>query len=97
MAKGLVNAVAAGNGVWFEIQNTRKMSIHVFGITDATVVISGSNEPTIPANSSHGITLATTTADAMIVIDMPVIWMKHRISGYTSGTISTHIAGGYDG
>lgn len=84
---------AQGNGTWTSIEGCSNFSIHVTGITNATVVVTGSNAPTEPAAATHGIVLATVTSDAIVRIDMPVRWVKVRVSAWTSGTISAYLEG----
>lgn len=89
-------AVATGNGEWVEVWGISPISVHVKGITTATVQISISNEPTKPANSDHGIAEgAGITADTMVVVTKPARWMKVRVTAWTSGTISAYFCGGY--
>lgn len=99
--KGIQGVAATSQGSWFSIQTTKKLSIHVYGSTstgfDATVQIRGSNKLTQPSDSVNDVLLAQTTAEAIIVIDTPVRWMKHMISSHTAGTIYTASAGGYEG
>lgn len=100
MIKGLDGATAAASAAWFSMQNTKKLSVHVTGITDAQVGVYGSNTTSKPATTANHILLATTTANALIVIDTPCKWMKHQVDVYTSGaggTIFTYMVGGYDG
>lgn len=93
-AHAIVDAVAVGNGSWFDASGVADMTVHVAGITTATVIVSGSNAPTIPADSTHGATLATVTADSIVDIQMPVRWIKARVSAWTSGTINAYVEGG---
>jgi len=87
-------AVATGNGVWVEVDPfSRDLSIHVDGITTATVIIGGSSESTVPANSAHGDPLATVTADGHFALSNPPRWIKARVSAWTSGTISVYAVG----
>lgn len=99
--KGLTAVTATTSGTWYSITNTRKLSIHVYGSTstgfNATVQIRGSNKPTKPANSLDDVLLASATGEQLIVIDTPIKWIKHMVSSYTAGTISTATVGGFDG
>jgi hypothetical protein len=83
-------AVATGNGEWIDTSGMSAMTIHIGGITTATVEISGSNESTRPADATHGIKLNGTdiTANQMFTVTVPVRWLKARVTAYTSGTIN---------
>ena len=86
----MLDDIGAGDdGVWIDAGGRYdNLSVHVTGITTATVVINGSNAATKPANTVHGIALASVTADAMIQLTLIPIWIKGRISAWTSGDIS---------
>ena len=80
-------------GTWERTSSYTRSSVHVKGITTATVIINGSNTLTKPANADHEIELSSLTADGLVSIDLPVKWMKVRVSAYTSGTISAWLEG----
>lgn len=93
-ATALDAAVAVGNSTWIEVRGHKSLSVHVTGITVATVSITGSNTPTIPADATHHVDVATAvTADAIVNISTPLRWIKVRCSAYTSGTISAYLEG----
>jgi hypothetical protein len=83
-------AVAIGDGEWIDTSGMSAMSIHITGITTATVEVDGSNDPTIPANNTHGIKLNSVdiTANQMFTVTVPVRWLKARVTAWTTGTIN---------
>jgi hypothetical protein len=86
-------AVATGNGEWIDTSGMSAMTIHITGITIATVEIDGSNEPTKPADATHGIKLNGTdiTANQMFTVTVPLRWLKARVTAYTSGTVNAFL------
>jgi hypothetical protein len=96
-AQLLTNAVAITNGEWLDASGMGAMSIHISGITTATVEVDGSNAPTIPANTAHEIKLNTVdiTADQMVALTLSMRWLKVRIPAYTSGTINAYLEARY--
>lgn len=87
----LDSVTTTGNGSWVRVEGLAKMSVHITGITDATVITNISNTPTQPAAATHHIQLDSTTSDKMIFLDGPVSWIKVRVSVYTGGTISAYL------
>lgn len=94
-AQVLTSAVALTDGEWIDVSGLQPISVHVMGITTATVEVDGSNEATRPANSTHGIKInaGTITADTHEVITRPLRWLKVRVTAYTSGTIHGYLEG----
>ncbi len=88
-------ATGTGDGEWVETGALRTASIHVEGITTATVTITGSNELTMPLNTAHGVEFSASplTADGLIELQVPTKYMKVRVTAYTSGTINAYIYG----
>ena len=87
-------AVAINDGEWVDVRGISPMSIHVAGITTATVQIRGSNAAAAPANNTHGVPIgADITADGMAAVTTPMNWLKARVSAWTTGTISATLAG----
>jgi hypothetical protein len=86
-------AVGTGNGEWIDTSGMTNMSIHITGITTATVEVDGSNEPTKPADATHGIKLngVDITANQMFTITVPQRWVKARVTAWTSGTINAYL------
>lgn len=86
----LLNAVGAvDDGVWIDTGNFNEASIHVEGITTATVQIRGSDESTKPANTDHAVQIGTDiTADGRVEVAVLPRFIKARISVFTAGTIS---------
>lgn len=99
----LEDATATGNGTWSKISNTKKVSIHVTGLGTGnmgTVLIHGSNTTTEPTAATHHVTLLTATEEKYLVLDSPTVWIKARVSEHIatgSASISTYVAGGYEG
>ena len=87
-------ATATSNGVWVEAKKFLASSIHVTGITNATVQIYGANTRTKPADATDHIKIGSDiTADGIVSIAYPVRWLKAKISAYVSGTISAVVQG----
>jgi hypothetical protein len=84
---------AISNGVWVEIPpGYVNHTVHVKGITNATVKINVSNDETKPTNAAHEIEKDSLTADAVVVLQNEAIrWIKARIPTYVSGTISAYL------
>ena len=93
----LDDVAATANGDWFCVQGWDKFSLHVVVPATATAKVTwcGSNEPSQPANSSHGISLAgDITASSMNSFKSPVRWMKARIVEYSgTGGVSAYLEG----
>ncbi len=92
-ARLLDGAVATGNGEWVNIAGFHPLTVQISNIGVATVEIDGSTSPTRPLDSTHGFYLAQPTADGAIAIDMPVEWIKARVTAWTSGTIVADLLG----
>jgi hypothetical protein len=93
----LLNAVAAtGNGEWINLQGFNPATCHAILTGTATVELDGSCEPTQPADATHGFSLNTLTATGAIVVNVPVRWLKARVTAYTSGTVTVHLMGSED-
>src|SRR5215207_171147 len=92
-AVALNAVVATGDNDWVDVSGCRNFSLHVTGITTATVVVTGSNALTAPATSTHGIEIATVTANALVTVGYPVHWVKARCTAWTSGTVSVFLEG----
>jgi len=89
----LMNAVTGTtNGEWVEIAGYQG-TVHITGITSATVEVDVSNEPSKPLNTTHGVTLSSVTANAGVVVNTPWRWIKVRCTLYVSGTISAYWEG----
>lgn len=89
----LLDAIAAvDDGVWVEVKGFPRGTVHVSGITTATVEIRGSNAVNKPANTAHEVQIGSNiTTDSLVAIDSPVRWIKARISAHTTGTISANL------
>ena len=82
--------VAVSVGEWVDARDWESLLAHVTIETTATVIINGSNASTIPANSAHGITLASAlTATGIFTLEAKEIprWVKIRVSAWTSGDV----------
>lgn len=91
----LLDAVSAVDvGDWVEIDGRHPTTVHVKGITTATVKVHVSNNPTKPANSVHDVQIGSdVVADGSVEITAPYKWVKTRISAHTSGAISAFLMG----
>ena len=90
----LLNAAAAtGDGEWVDVSGLRTATIHSILTGTATALIRGSNEPTRPANDTHGFALMTHTATGGGLIDIPCNWVKAYVSSFTSGTVTVYFYG----
>jgi hypothetical protein len=88
----LHDQAAVTDGVWIEVKGFKRLSIDISGITTATLEVRGSNDPLKPLNTNHGRQLgANVTADAIVNVDVPVRWIKVRVSAHTSGTINANM------
>jgi hypothetical protein len=94
-AQPLVNAVAITDGEWIDGSGLKGLSVHVFGITTATVEIDGSDSFPKPADNTHGVKLNTTdiTANQIVQVNYTIRWLKVRVVAYTSGTINAFLQG----
>ena len=81
------------NGAWVPCSLLDMKTIHVKGITNATLHVCGSCDPTKPANTVHEIQIGDDVdADALIEVNPQLEWIKVRCSVYTGGTISAFLA-----
>jgi hypothetical protein len=90
----ITNAVAAGNGEWVEARGFTAGSVHVSGITTATVQVSISNSPTKPLATDNGVNAGTSiSSNGMVNLNgvLPARWVKARVTSYTSGTINADL------
>ncbi len=82
------------DGVWIDACEFISKSIHIKGITTATLHICGSCEPGTPANTDHGIQIGDdVSADCLVEIPANLRFVKVRCSAYTGGTIYAYLAG----
>jgi hypothetical protein len=94
-AQLLTSQTATTDGEWIDVSGLSAMSVHIAGITTATVEIDGSNADTRPANNTHGIKLNAVdiTADQFVMLTLNLRWLKVRVPAYTSGTIQAYLEG----
>lgn len=84
-------AVATTNGNWLDVTGIGPFTIHIKGITNATVRLHGSNDPTQPTDATAEIQIGVDiTADALVTVDSPLHWFKASIPTYVSGTINVY-------
>lgn len=88
--QALTAEVAINNGQWILVSGYTTKTVHVSGITTGTVIISGSNEDA-PADSTHGIALATLTANGMTTVVNACRWLKVRVSAWTTGAFDAWV------
>lgn len=87
-------ATGTTNGQWVDVIDYAEGSIHVAGISTATVQLRGYTIGTsLPANSVQGFQLGsniTATADNQAAISLSTMprFLKAIVSSYTSGTIT---------
>lgn len=87
-------AVATTNGEWVNVSGWRRMSVHIKGITTATVEVRGSCAPTKPADTGHEVLLGSAlTADTIYEVSAKLKWIKVRMTAWTTGTIYAYVVG----
>ena len=88
-AQLLTNAAAVTNGEWIDVSGMRTVTLDIRGITSATVEVDGSNAEARPADNTHGQKLNGTdiTVDQVVVVTMPLRWLKVRVVSFVSGNI----------
>jgi len=89
-----VVAAATGttNGNWLAVLGLGPFTVHIKGITDATVRLHGSNDPTQPTDATAEIQIGVDiTADALVTIDAPLRWFKASVPTWVSGTINVYL------
>ena len=90
----LTNQAANTDGIWQDCRGISPLSVHVNGITDATVQIRVSMQTTQPANSVHALQGGfDITADAVVTLEYPAKWIKARVLNYVAGTINAQVYG----
>ncbi len=90
----LDDATGTTPGVWVDVHGFKDKTIHVSGVTTATLQVYGSNTPLIPANATDHIQLGSNiTADSIVSITTPVRWMKVKVAAHTTGTIDAYFFG----
>ena len=94
MRATLLDAVGAtGDGEWIDVSGLRTSSVHVIITATAPMLLRGSNEPTKPANNTHGFSLQTHTVTGGGIIEVPCNWVKAYVSAWTSGTVTCYFYG----
>lgn len=93
----LLDAVATTtDGEWVEVTGLLPISVDLRGINGDTVHLCISNAESRPANNTHGqeYTDDPLAADTFIRInDLPVRWLKVRVSARVAGTITAIMHG----
>ena len=90
----LRGGVATGSSEWFDVSECESLTVHIAGITSATVEIHGMNtDQTRPAKATDGVVLATTTVSDLIYIPGPINYIKVKITAWVSGTVTADLAG----
>lgn len=93
----LDNVTAVTDGEWIDVRRFREKTVHVKGTFTATVKIAGSCEPTMPANTDHGVQIgADITAPAIVEINPVIKWLKVYVPAYTDGSIDAYFFGRED-
>lgn len=94
LTKLLDGITAVDDGAWIDVEELENKTVHVKGITTATLHICGSLDQTKPANNVNEIQIGDDiTADALIEIPAHLKWIKVRCSAWTAGTISAFLGG----
>jgi len=82
---------ATSDGNWLNVLGMGPFTVHVKGITNATVRLHGSNDPTQPSDATAEIQIGRDiTSDVLIEVVSPMNWFKASIPVYVSGTISVY-------
>lgn len=82
------------NGSWVGCEVLASKTIHIKGVTTATLHICGSLAPVKPADTAHEIQIGDDiTADCLVEIPAHLKWIKVRCSAYTAGTIYAYLEG----
>lgn len=91
----LLDAVGAtSDGAWIAVDGVRPFTIHLDGITTATVQVRGSNLPSKPADNTDGFQVGVDlSANGAIAVDLPLRWLKVKITDWTEGDISAYLVG----
>ena len=85
---GAAGIGAVDDGYWLNVQDLKEGSLHITGITTATVQIYGANVTDEPADATDHIQIgADISSNAVFDMDSPVKWMKVKVSAHTTGTI----------
>ena len=93
-AQLLTNVVAISDGEWVGVDGFYPFTVHIAGITTATVQVRVSNLPTRPADAVHEAQAGfDVIADQVVVVDYPIRWVKCRVSAWTAGTINAYLYG----
>jgi len=94
LVKLLDGITGTTDGVWVDAEELEGKTIHVKGISTATIHVCGSLDMTKPANAAHEIQIGDDiTADCLLEIPAHLKWIKARCSSWTAGTISAFLGG----
>lgn len=87
----VTDATGTTNGSWLNVLGMGPFTVHIKGITSATVRLHGSNDPTQPTDATAEIQIGVDlTSDALVTVDSPLRWFKASIPTYVSGTINVY-------
>jgi len=91
----LLDAVAAqDNGDWLDVEGYGKKTIEIIISNTATAQVYVSNAPAKPLNTADHIKVgADVTTSGLVELTSPVRWLKVKVSGWTSGTVSAYVNG----
>lgn len=94
--RALTGAEATVRGSRIAGHGNSKHSLQVTGIATATVHLDRSNKPDPDETTdADWESLGSVTADGFIdALDKPAVWLRARVSAYTSGTINADLASG---
>lgn len=92
--KGTDAATATSNGVWLDVRGWKSFTIHCTGGT-GTIQVRGSNAVSKPANATDdaqlGPDIALANTQSVLSVEVPIRWMKTKVSAYTGGSLSAFI------
>jgi len=86
-------ATGTTNGQWHDVSRWDTITVHVKGVTSATVNICASCAPAQPADSADEYEVTPVTSDGIIDITTRPKWLKVRVSVYATGTIYAYAIG----
>ena len=85
---------AQDDGEWVDVSGINPFTVHIDGLTTATMQMRGSNAPNLPDDTTHGIQLGSDIAvDGIYCVAVPIRWFKVRVVAFTSGTITAYFEG----
>ena len=90
----LLDALQATNdGTWIHVAGMRDFTLDISGINGDTVQLHGSNDAAAPNNTDDAHQLGSNiTADKIVQLSgCPIKWLKASIPAYSAGTITVRV------